>query len=420
MNVSIRSQLVAGVVALGASAVVIAPIAQPDLAPAVKGMNAVQLAAWANPITAIGGVIADAGTDLFYQGYISDDVWWPDTFYGLYLYAPLNYGIFPDAANQFSTGVISGEINNLSGYTWAGVAGASALAGGLIDSAWNWPTSVITAVQALADGDSEAALAALVTGIVDPIKAGIDGLTGSFGYIIDNVMENLNTVFTSYLPYLSQGLIDSVVGGTQYVIQQIGATFAQIVQDFQDGGVEAAWNTAVEGFLGRNGTLGQMEKLSLGIGIVQEVEGDPTVVIPSVRSVWTSEEQRLGGDKLWEDGGITNAPYTPSVGSEPESAAAVEPAPAAALESAPVAASTSDAPAAAAAVEAPAAAVGEAPVAEVAPAPAVEVEAPAAPEAPVAADNAVSAPSADVATATAGDDGGAKQSHRAPRRGGRG
>lgn len=401
MNVSLRSQMVAGVAAFGAAAVAIAPITQPDLLPSTQRVAAsVELSALLNPLTAIGAVIADVNTDIFSQAFISQAVVWPDDFYGVeFLYAPLNLGIIPDLANQFSTGPLVGLVNNLSGYLWAANRSAIVLGGGVAASVFNTPFALVTAVQELIAGDPEAALATLITEIVGPLQLGLEGALAGVGYIVDNVIGNFQTIVTSTLPFLVGGVVNSVVGGLTYVVESAVATVGQVVADLGAGQFEDAWNSAVNGFLGRQGTLGQIESLALGLGIVADVAGEPTVVIPSLRSVLTSEIQRLGGQKAWEDGGITNDPFNPPV---PGPTAAVsESAPVAVLASVP------------AAVEAPAA-------------PQTQVEAPA----PVAEPDlksevtevteAVEAPAAAAApsVAVAGDNDGAaasspkKSSHR--------
>ena len=130
MNVSLRSHMVAGVAALGATAVAIVPItSQQDLLPtAQRTAVAVELSGLANPIGAFLGSLGEVNSYLF-DTFTFDEggVTWPENFYGTYTYAPLNYGIVPDLVNQFSTGALSGLVNNLSGYGWAGLEAGGSL-----------------------------------------------------------------------------------------------------------------------------------------------------------------------------------------------------------------------------------------------------------------------------------------------------
>ena len=215
MNVSLRSQMVAGVAALGATAVAIVPIAQQEVLPSMqRAAAAVQLTGLANPVGSVLGSLGEVNSYLF-DTYTFDDaeVTWPDNFYGTYTYAPLNLGIVPDAVNQFSTGALSGLVNNLAGYGWAGIQTGLELGTAVSDSVFNTPGAVVTAVQQLIAGDPQAAIDALVVGIIDPLKYGVQYTLAAGNYLVSNFTENLGTVVSSFLPYLTRGLINSVVGG---------------------------------------------------------------------------------------------------------------------------------------------------------------------------------------------------------------
>ncbi|MBU3750983.1 MAG: hypothetical protein FGM52_11125, partial [Mycobacterium sp.] len=329
MNVSLRSQLVAGVAALGAAAVAIAPVAQPDLLPsAQRAAAAVELAALANPLTEVGAVIQAGITDVFGQAFVAEDIVWPEDFYGEYLYAPLNFGQLPDWVNQFSSGPLSGLANNVSGYAAAGLAGVVALGDGAAAALFNTPAAVVTAVSQLAAGDPEAALNTLIIEIVAPLQLGIGGAVAGASYVVDNFIGNLGTVVTEFLPFLAQGVFGALGGALTLMGESLGATFTAVVESLGAGDVEAAWNGAVTGLLGLNGTLGQLEAFTLGLGLGRDVDGEYVLDTPSPRSVITSELQRLGGVKTWGDGGITNEPFELPV-AEPvaQTAAAVMPIP---------------------------------------------------------------------------------------------
>ncbi len=334
MNVSLRSQMVAGVAALGATAVALVPIAQQDVLLPSRTAAAVQLSGLANPIAATLGSLGEINSYVF-DTFTFDDagVTWPDNFYGNYTYAPLNLGILPDVVNQLSTGALSGLVNNLSGYGWAGIETALTLGTSVSDSVFNTPGAVVTAVQELIAGDPQAAVAALVAGIVDPIKYGVQYTLAAGGYVLENFTQNLGTVVSSFLPYLTRGLIGSVVGGVTELGKAVIATTVAIVQDIAKLNFGAAWNNAVDGFLGPDGTLGQSVNWAIGPGLTDE---ENNVTVASPRAVVTSELQRLGGAKVWGDDGITNEPFFPPEAPAPaaaKAAAAVE-TPAAAVESA--------------------------------------------------------------------------------------
>jgi hypothetical protein len=432
MNVSLRSQMTAGVAALGAAVVAVAPITQPDLLPSVQRVAAsVELSAFSNPVIAISDTVFFAIGSLLDQDFLADDIVWPETFYGNeFLYAPLNFGLLPDLVNQFSLGPLSGLVNNLSGYAFAGAYSALALVDGVAGSAFNAPFAVVDAVQELIAGDPAAALQTLVTGIVEPLQFAVEDALFGVGYIVDNIIENIQIVTTSTLPFVVSGLVGAVVDNLTYIATSLADTATSFVANLAALDIEGAWNDVVDGVLGPFGTLGQISDLTIGVGLGEEIEGEFVLTNPSIRSVLTSELQRLGSQKFNEDGGITNDPLFIS---EAAAAAAVtEPAPVAAVQVSAPAVALESAPAP---VEAPAAqeAVVEAPapvgepavtteVAEVAPA--VQAEAPAPVSEPDVTSAVVSeadaAPSSAAAPSEAQAGDGDTAAAKTPKRGHRG
>lgn len=326
MHVSLRSQMIAGTAALGAVAIALTPVAQPDLVPSLQRVSsAVQLSALSlvNPITAIGTVVEDLNTDVFNQGYISQDLIWGDYFsnppdYTL-LYAPLNLGAIPDFANQLSTGTLAALVNNLSGYAWAGFRGVGVVGAGVAAAVFNTPIAVVNAVQYLIQGQTQAAIDELRNQILVPLEQGIKGAAESIGYIVDNAIRNVQTVLTKTSPAIFNGVINEwAINGVKYLLQSAIATTTQVVKDITSLNFQAAWNDSVVGFLSKYGTLGQIEQLTAGIGIVQtDTSVDPAisyVASPSIRSVITSVLQRTGDYADLGQGGITNQPFSPSPG----------------------------------------------------------------------------------------------------------
>ncbi|MGV1088071.1 MAG: hypothetical protein ACOYBX_08800 [Mycobacterium sp.] len=337
MQLTLRSQMIAGVAALGATAVALTPIAQTAVVPSMARVSStVQLSSLVSPISAVAGVIENLTADVFNSSLLPDgfvDLYWPDSFYSdtnfdqsTLLYAPGFVGAIPDAANQFSFGPLSALVNNLSGYAEGGLA-AFSMVEGVSTAIWNTPTAVVAAVGYLAAGDSASALAVLQSQIIAPLQAGVQQALNGVGYIVDNVIGNAQVLLAQAIPGLVGGLVSQVVGGTTYVVQSAIATVTQVVTDLAGLQFQNAWNDTMTGFLGVNGTLGQIESLTTGIGIVQNIpynDGSggtvvvPTVVVPSVRSVVTSNFQRLGDYRALGYGGILNDPFVPL----PEPAAA--------------------------------------------------------------------------------------------------
>ena len=343
MNTSLRSQMTAGVAALSAAVVAATPITQPDLLPSAQRVAAsIELSAFSNPITAITDVVFDVGDAILDQAGFIDGLVWPEGFYGAdpfdpesaYLYAPFLFGIIPDLANQFSTGPLTALVTNLSGYAFAGFSGAIALVDGVADAAFYAPFAAVAAVQELIAGNPEAALETLAEAIVAPLQFGVEFALTSVGYIVDNIIQNVQLLVTSTLPLLVAGLAEAVVGSVSLIASSLADTAASFVANLADLNIEGAWNAVVDGLLGSNGTLGQIVNQTIGVGNVTVDEQDPDLFVittPSIRSVLTSSLQRLGSPKLFGNGGILNEPLL----LEPEATAAAAvtaPAPVAAVE----------------------------------------------------------------------------------------
>ncbi|HPY24757.1 MAG TPA: hypothetical protein PLK19_10580 [Mycobacterium sp.] len=401
MQLSLRSQLIAGVAAVGLTAVAVAPIAQPELSTSQMS-GAVNLVAVVNPVAVLLGTVDDVAFNIFDQASVPppDELYWPDAFYTpdfSFLFAPGYWGAIPDFVNQFSNGALSAVLSNLSGYISATSYGLTGLVSGATSAIWNTPFALVTALGYLAAGQIDQALAELQTQILGPIVQGISDVAQAVGYIVDNSIANAATVISNTIPGLLANVIGTVIGGATYVVESALATLSGVVTDLVSLQLEDAWNGAVNGLLGVDGTLGQIENLLVGVGIIEDVEYEegvvPTVTIPSLRSDLTSASQRLGDLGSYGDGGIRNDSFVPEA---IEAAAAVLPSQAAATGVDSTAAESA-AEVEVTAAEEPAEGASEAPAAEPATeAATVDVAR------PVAGDQATDGGSAGAAGVTAG------------------
>jgi len=344
MQISLRSQMVAGIATVGAAAMVVAPIAQPDLLPSMQRVSsAVELAAFANPVQLLLETLADTSASVFDQVDLlpPDELYWPDSFYTAdfeFLFAPQYYGFIPDFANQVSFGGLSAVVTNLGGYVYAATEGVTGLLGGPITALTNVPFALITAAGYLAAGQPELAIAELQTQILGPLQQGIGIALAAAGYIIDNVIANATTLITNTIPGLVGNLIDTATNGPLYVGQELISALSTAIGLLTTGDIEGAWNAAVEGLLApTTGTLALIKDLTIGIGITQFVDYEDvgevlTVTIPSLRSDLTTMGQRLGDLSVYGDGGIRNDAFFPEV-TEPAAAVSAASAVAASQES---------------------------------------------------------------------------------------
>ena len=320
MQLSLRSQLIAGAAALSATAVAVAPIAQPDLLASPQQVSAaVQLSAFANPVTELLGTLALISENIFYQDTLPSpsDLFWPDSFYNsdfTFVYAPNFTGLLPDAVNQFSSGALSAVLNNLSGYIDTTVYGVTGVAIGVSDAVFNTPFALITAAQLALAGQIDAAIAELQTQILVPLQDGIATGIQAGTYILNNVVANATTLLTDTLPRLVSGLTEATVAGTTYLVETAIAVATDVVSNLASLNIEGAWNAAVNGLLDPgSGLLGSVGALTVGVGLFEDIDYPDigivqTVTPPSIRSVLTSVSQRVGDFSDFGDGGILNNP----------------------------------------------------------------------------------------------------------------
>ena len=320
MQLSLRSQLIAGVAALSATAVAVAPIAQPDLLASPQQVSAaIQLSAFANPVTDLLGTLALTSEFIFWQDSLPSpsDLFWPDSFYNsdfTFVYAPINYGLLPDALNQFSSGALSAVLTNLSGYIDTTVYGATGVAIGVSDAVFNTPFALITAAQLALAGQVDAAIAELQAQILAPLQDGIATGVQAGTYILNNVVANATTLLTDTLPRLVSGLVDATVEGTTLLVQTAIGVATDVVSNLASANIEGAWNAAVNGLLDPGtGLLGAVVALTVGVGNFEDIDYPDigvveTVTPPSIRSVLTSVGQRVGDFSDFGDGGIRNNP----------------------------------------------------------------------------------------------------------------
>ena len=320
MQLSLRSQLIAGVAALSATAVTVAPIAQPDLLASPQQVAAaIQLSAFANPVTELLGTLALTSEFIFWQDSLPSpsDLFWPDSFYNsdfTFVYAPINYGLLPDALNQFSSGALSAVLTNLSGYIDTTVYGATGVAIGVSDAVFNTPFALITAAQLALAGQVDAAIAELQAQILAPLQDGIATGIQAGTYLLNNVTANATTLLTDTLPRLVSGLVDATVEGTTLLVQTAIGVATDVVSNLASANIEGAWNAAVNGLLDPGtGLLGAVVALTVGVGNFEDIDYPDigvveTVTPPSIRSVLTSVGQRVGDFSDFGDGGIRNNP----------------------------------------------------------------------------------------------------------------
>ena len=326
MQISIRSQLIAGTAAIvGASAIAMTPVTQANLAlPNLQLPSAdqVALAGFDSPLSELLGTVS------------SFNQWLASPLNGTANYTDLG-GLFNGTGvaivkggYQFSSvGLLPQVINDhmpiLTQFGLNGVASLeSALNAGTTialigsEALWNLPGAFVTATQQALSGNIPGAIATLQTAIVTPFVNAAGVAVASGNYMLDNAVAR-GTALLNALPTLVNLVIQSSVGQATVLSTAFSTVIQNVITGITNGNAEEAWNAAVDGFLGPRGIPGTMLNLTIGAG----VQIDATTVVPSVRGVIQAAVHGVA-DALSQTGTAPPVP-PPSAASKPAAASAM-------------------------------------------------------------------------------------------------
>ena len=352
MQISLRSQMIAGTTAIvGAAAVAMTPIAPAVQLPALSSSNAaVALAAYANPFSALFNSI-NLGVNYVINGNYSVDAGggatnWPAAGISDYVNAgvlPYPYWSIPEGSGPLpsitNVGLIPNfltvpfpvgtqVVNNWIGYVnTAYQAGAQLINAGL-NLLWAPVGLGIAVVQDVVSGnfpDIPVQIQATLAYAVAQIQGAVQAVVGGATDIAANFVAKASAAVQLLAAAIPAALANVP---RQLAVISASATTAvtNITAALSTGNVEGAWNAAVAGLLGPTGVPGTIVNLTLGAGVQTGAVTDSTSyyanVVPSVRN----EVQTLGQ-------GLSSALASTAV----SPAAAVRPA---AAKAAPVAAAS--------------------------------------------------------------------------------
>ena len=290
MQISIRSQLIAGTAAIvGASAIAMTPVTQANLAlPDLQLPSAAQvsLAGFDSPLSELLGTVS-----AFNQWMLSSD----NTTAG---YTDLGglldaTGVaIAKAGYQFSSvGLLPQVINDhMPILTQVGLNGAESLEStlnslttiGLIasEAVWNLPGALVTATQQALSGDIPGAIATLQGAIVTPLVTAGQVALANGNFLLDNAVAR-GTALLSAVPTLVNLVVQSSIGQATVLAGAFSTVVQNVITGITNGNAEEAWNAAVNGFFGKNGIPGTILNLTVGAG----VQTGAATVVPSVRGV---------------------------------------------------------------------------------------------------------------------------------------
>lgn len=364
MQISLRSQLIAGTAAIvGAGAIAMNPVAPALTLPSitVPSVAQVALAGFDNPLSEL----------ILTTGVLNTNIFDGTNLYGDYEWEPY-VGIVPEFIYT-ALPLISQLGFNGSAYIGGSIDSLGTSAYILSEAVWNLPGAVVTAAQQAIGGDIAGAITTLTNATLVPIQTAGTTALGALISVVTGVVTNVTNV-VGVLPGIAAGLVTTAVGSASALVNAVVNIVTQTLGALATLDVETAWNTVVDGLLGPVGADGTVTSsvpgtlLAVTVGPGLGPLGFPNgYAVPSLR-MWAEQSQLQ----------VANA-----IGASYPVPAAAEAAPAAAVAAAP------------------AAEVGTSAVAE---APSVEVDRPVAGDGAgaAAADSSTDAGSAG----TAGDNGG--------------
>ncbi len=368
MQISLRSQLVAGTTALvGATAIAMTPIAPAVSLPSLNvSKAAVALAAIDNPITALintgglaidylingqyqlgaGGGAANWGAGMGTNSGIGDIV--NGLIYNSYIPSPgpgylpniTNVGLVPNFLSA-PFPVLTQVVNNWLGYAGVVVDTGAQVLGDLSSLLWA-PVGITVAIaSAVLSGNFsqipviiQEGIQTAIGGVTDAIQATIAGAQ----YILASVVAKAQALITNVTTALPT-LLTTIQGQAAALVASVTANVQAITTAIAGGDITNIWNTTVASLLSPLGIPGTLLNLTLGAGV--QLTADPTTYVPSVRATIQTLGQSVKG-------ALGTAPAAAAAVRAPRAAAAVAApaAPVAAVAAASTEAASSDAAAA--------------------------------------------------------------------------
>lgn len=307
MQISLRSQMIAGAVAVvGASAVAMTPVmANGAGLPVLSASPAVSLSAFANPIDALLGVVGVTGQYLLSTAYGSGAggaaLNWPASGIGAVLndnILPLTpNNVIPAGAPGYQAVGIVGQlladplpvarqvVDNLVGYGNSLLAAGLSVAGDFSDILWSIPATAVTVVLDLLSLDINAAIAAItgaVSAAVASVNSAVNTVITAANNLVASVINNATAVLDTIVE-VAPTLVTATTAQVGYLFTKVQTYINDVVTAVSSFDVEAVWNTVVVDFLSVAGLPGDVLNLTAGAGV--QVGPNPlTQFIPSIRT----------------------------------------------------------------------------------------------------------------------------------------
>ena len=246
MQISLRSQLIAGTAAIvGAGAIAMNPVAPALTLPSitVPSVAQVALAGFDNPLSEL----------ILTTGVLNTNIFDGTNLYGDYEWEPY-VGIVPEFIYT-ALPLISQLGFNGSAYIGGSIDALGTSAYVLSEAVWNLPGAVVTAAQQAIGGDIAGAITTLTNATLVPIQTAGTTALGALISVVTGVVTNVTNV-VGVLPGIAAGLVTTAVGSASALVNAVVNIVTQTLGALATLDVETAWNTVVDGLLGPVGADG--------------------------------------------------------------------------------------------------------------------------------------------------------------------
>lgn len=264
MEISLRSQIVAGTAAVvGAGAIAMTPVLpahMPSVDLPATATASVALAGFDSPITELIDTLALATPFLFSTANYPNPL--------------VKEGLIPQIIADALPIIRQLGVNG-STYLNTTFNAVNTAAQAISEGVWNFPEAVIDAVTTLS-------LTPIINGILGPINTAGTALLAAGNYVLQGVIARASAV-VSNIPTLVETLIGSVVAQVTAVVNKVISIGENVLTNLTSLNIEGTWNAVVDGLLGPTGLPGTLVNLTLGAGVPEP--SVPGGFAPSVRTV---------------------------------------------------------------------------------------------------------------------------------------
>ena len=317
MQISLRSQMIAGTTAIvGAAAIAMTPMAPAVQLPALSvSKAAVALAAYNNPFSALYNSV-NLGINYLINGNYGLDTGsgatnWPAAGISDYTNSVLPYAYWNDGAGYLpaitNIGLIPNlltvpfpvgtqVVNNWIGYGNTAYQAAAQVINAGLNLLWAPVGLGVAVVQDLLSGniaDIPVQIQATIQYAIDQAGLAVAAVVGGASLIAANFVAKA-TAAVQVLAAAVPAALATLPAQIGVIAASAQAAVTSITTALSTGDVEGAWNAAVAGLLGPTGVPGTIVNLTLGAGVqIGEVTDSTSYfanLVPSVRN----EVQTLG------------------------------------------------------------------------------------------------------------------------------